>query len=70
MPDDFVEDASIDQPIPRGRFIGRGSDIDPIAEAEQFIKCEACGGWIDSRDLGAVTDHAGPLPHPAADKPQ
>ncbi|MBB5051106.1 hypothetical protein HNQ36_001060 [Afipia massiliensis] len=49
--------------IPRGKYIGK-RDGRPVAEAEHFIKCAACGGWIDCRDLGAVFDHEGPLPHP------
>jgi hypothetical protein len=36
-----------------------------------FFKCdEACGGWIDMRDLGAVLDHEEPLPHPVSDQAQ
>ena len=34
------------------------------------IRCPACGGWIDCRDLGQVFEHEGPLPHPAQDQPQ
>jgi hypothetical protein len=33
-------------------------------EADNFIRCQACGSWIDCRDLGSVFDHEGPLPHP------
>jgi hypothetical protein len=33
------------------------------AAIEHFHKCEACGGWFDMRDLGA-------LPHPACDQVQ
>jgi hypothetical protein len=29
-----------------------------------------CGGFFDMRDLGAVLDHEGPLPHPAYDQAQ
>jgi hypothetical protein len=29
-----------------------------------------CGGFFDMRDLGAVLDHEGPLPHPACDQAQ
>jgi hypothetical protein len=43
---------------------------DPTSEAEHFWKCEACGGWFDMRDLGAVLDHEKPLPHPASDQAQ
>jgi len=38
-----------------------------LSEAEHFRKCEACGGWFDMRDLGAVLDHEERLPHPACD---
>jgi hypothetical protein len=41
-----------------------------LSEAEHFHKCEACGGWFDMRDLGAVLDHEEPLPHPACDRVQ
>jgi hypothetical protein len=59
MPDDFVEDRT----IPRGRFVGKsvGGDGD---DADHFMRCETCGGWIDCRDLRSVFDHEGPLPHP------
>jgi hypothetical protein len=36
-----------------------------------FFKCdEACGSWIDMRDLGVVLDHEGPMPHPVEDRAQ
>ena len=59
MPEDFVEDRI----IPRGKFVGQpvGGDSD---DADHFMRCETCGGWIDCRDLGSVFDHEGPLPHP------
>ncbi len=49
--------------IPPGTRIGPA----PADEAEHFIQCghEACGAWIDCRNLGSVFDHEGPLPHPA-----
>lgn len=53
--------------IPRGKFIGERVGGLPAHEAEHFIKCPACGGWIDMRDLGSVFDHEGPLPHPGQD---
>ena len=34
---------------------------------DSHTRCPVCGGWIDVSDLGAVTDHAGPLPRPAID---
>jgi hypothetical protein len=37
--------------IPRSKYLGRRLETQPEDEAEHFIKCEACGGWIDCRDL-------------------
>jgi hypothetical protein len=56
--------------IPRGKYIGERVGEPPAGDAEHFIKCEACGGWIDCRDLGQVLEHEGPLPHPAQDQEQ
>ena len=38
-----------------------------LSEAAHFHKCEACGGWLNMRDFGAVLGHEEPLPHPACD---
>jgi hypothetical protein len=57
-------------PRPRGKIIGKKTGGPPLTEAEQFWKCEACGGQFDMRDLGAVLDHEEPLPHPACDQEQ
>jgi hypothetical protein len=56
--------------IPRGTVIGQQTGGPALTEAEHFHKCEACGGWFDMRDLGAVLDHEEPLPHPASDQVQ
>jgi hypothetical protein len=55
-----------------GRLLAfRGLLGDPAkSETEHFIRCPACGGWIECRDLGQVFEHEGPLPHPAQDQPQ
>jgi len=53
---------------PRGRYIGKLVGARPKDEAEHFIKCPTCGGWIDCRDLGQVFEPEGPLPHPAQDR--
>jgi hypothetical protein len=58
------------RPIRRGEIIGQRVGGEPASEAEHYIRCPDCGGWIDCRDLGAVLEHEGPLPHPAGDKPQ
>ncbi|RAI44690.1 hypothetical protein [Rhodoplanes roseus] len=60
-----------DQPrIRRGRFRGEPVGGAPAGEADHLVRCPACGGWIDCRDLGWVLDHVGPLPHPASDREQ
>jgi uncharacterized C2H2 Zn-finger protein len=56
--------------IPRGKYIGKRVGRTATDEAEHFIRCPACGGWIDCRDLACVFEHEGPLPHPAQDQPQ
>jgi hypothetical protein len=60
----------IDEPKPRGTFIGERVGGPPLNEAENYFKCETCGGWFDARDLAWVEDHDGPLPHPAQDRAQ
>ena len=55
--------------IPRGKYVGNFQGEPPADEAEHFIKCDTCGGWIDCRDLGDVFAHEGPLPH-TQDQPQ
>ena len=55
---------------PRGRYFGSRVGAQPANEAEHFMRCPACAGWIDCRDLAQVFEHEGPLPHPAQDRPQ
>ena len=62
--------ASMTPPIPRGKTIGKQTGGPPLNEAELFWRCEACGGYFDMRDLGAVFDHEGPLPHSVEDRQQ
>jgi hypothetical protein len=59
MPDEFFEDRI----IPRGKYVGRPVGVEG-EDADRFMRCETCGGWIDRRDLGSVFDQEGPLPHP------
>jgi hypothetical protein len=56
--------------IRRGQYTGRLVGQAPTDEAEHFIRCPTCGGWIDCRDLGQVFEHEAPLPHPAQDRSQ
>lgn len=56
--------------IRRGEHIGERFGGEPASEAEHFMQCPACGGYVDMRDLGQVMEHEGPLPHPAQDRPQ
>jgi hypothetical protein len=53
--------------IRRGEIIGKRVGGEPMSEAEHYMKCNACGGYFDMRDLGNVFEHEGPLPHPAQD---
>ena len=41
-------------PIPRGTVNGKRVGVQPIDVAEHLFRCEACGGWIDMRDLAQV----------------
>jgi hypothetical protein len=56
--------------IPRCKYIGERVGDPPKDEAEHFIRCPRCNGWVDMRDLGQVFDDEGPLPHPAEDQAQ
>jgi hypothetical protein len=47
--------------IPRGTYFGRPVGEPPKDEAEHYIRCPGCGGWIDCRDLGQVFEQEGPL---------
>lgn len=66
---DIRSGEKLDRRAARGKFIGKRQGP-PVNEAEHFIRCGACGGWIDCRDLGQVFKHEGPLPHPSQDQPQ
>jgi hypothetical protein len=46
--------------LPRGKYIGQRVGAPPESEAEHFIQCGECGGWIDCRDLAEVFAHEGP----------
>jgi hypothetical protein len=56
--------------VQRGKYMGVRLGEGPASEAEHFIRCPACNGWIDCRDLGQAFEHEGPLPHPVQDQPQ
>ena len=57
-------------PLRRGQLIGKRVGGKPKSEAEHYMQCKACGGYFDMRDLGQVSEHEGPLPHPVQDKLQ
>ena len=52
--------------IPRARNLGNRLGDPPAGE--HFIRCPACGGLIDCRDLGQVFEHQG-SGTPAWDQP-
>jgi hypothetical protein len=56
--------------VPRHKYIGNLVGAPLKDEAEHFVKCPRCGGWIDCLDLGQVFEHEGPLPHSSQDQPQ
>jgi hypothetical protein len=58
------------RPYLRGRYLDERRCKSPSDAADNHLRCPVCGGWIDFSDLGAVVDHAGPLPHPAIDQLQ
>jgi len=45
--------------------LGERADRRRVSEAENFFRCNICGGYLDARDYVWVQDHEGPLPHPA-----
>jgi hypothetical protein len=61
---------SLEEPRPRGTVVGERADRRRVSEAENFFRCDICGGYLDARDYVWVLDHEGPLPHPAQDQAQ
>jgi hypothetical protein len=61
---------SLEEPRPRGTVVGERADRRRVSEAENFFRCNICGGYLDARDYVWVLDHEGPLPHPAQDQAQ
>jgi len=61
---------SPEEPRPRGTVVGERADRRRVSEAENFFRCNVCGGYLDARDYAWVLDHEGPLPHPAQDQAQ
>jgi hypothetical protein len=69
------------EPIPNGdhvtrrtetarAVVGERADRRRVSEAENFFRCNICGGYLDARDYVWVLDHEGPLPHPPQDQVQ
>jgi hypothetical protein len=54
--------ANMVRPVRRGTIIGKETGGPPLSDADHFSECEACSGWFDMRDLGAVLDHEEPRP--------
>jgi hypothetical protein len=50
--------------------LGERADRLRVSEAENFFRCNICGGYLDARDYVWVLDHEGPLPHPPQDQVQ
>jgi hypothetical protein len=50
---------------PRGKYIAIRVGDPPQDEGEHFVRCPACGGWIDCRNLACVSTTEGREKHPA-----
>ena len=50
--------------VPRRECIDHRVDRAVKDETDCFMRCPACDGRIDTRDLRQVLEHDGPLPHP------
>ena len=48
--------------VPRGKYLGKRIGDPPKDEAEHFIRCPACGGWVDCRDLVKCSSTKGRYP--------
>jgi hypothetical protein len=60
----------LEEPRPRGTLLGERADRRHVPEAENFFRCNICGGHLDARDHVWVLGHEGSLPHPAQDQAQ
>jgi hypothetical protein len=49
--------------IARGTILARRVGDTPKNEAERFIGCPVCGGWIDAVISGKSSSTTGPYPH-------
>ena len=56
---------SLEEPRPRGTVLGERADRLRVSEAENFFRCNICGGYLDAQDYVWIEDHEGPLPHAA-----
>ena len=55
--------------IPRGKYVGEAAK--PVEnEADHFMQCPACGGWLDCRDLARCSIITGRCRIPKQDRPQ
>ena len=61
---------TMDEPRPRGSWMGVRVGGAPLDEGENHFRCDKCGGWFDARDPAGVEDHEPALLHPACDRPQ
>jgi hypothetical protein len=43
----------------------QADDVDHVYDAEHYVRCKLCGGWVNGSNPADVAAHRGPLPHPA-----
>jgi len=51
-PDTMPPILSLEEPRPRGTVLGERADRRHVREAEHYLRCKICGGFIDARDVG------------------
>ena len=54
--------------LPHGKYSGKRLGDQPKDEAEHFIRCPACCGWIDCRDLGMCSSTKDHFKNPAVQR--
>jgi hypothetical protein len=63
--------ASMDDPFPRGTFMGKTGHRSATERSRALPKMSAlCGGYVDLSDKAWIDEHQQPLPHPACDRAQ
>jgi hypothetical protein len=60
----------INEPRPRGTVVGERADRRRVGEAENFFRCNICGGYLDAQDYVWFWITKARCRIPAQDQPQ